>query len=287
MATTMLTQTRMMIAYDNYLLAPNMVTTTPITLTGATVASGSSLNNLLYEDPWLTLRTNAPTAVPRLVYQLLSPNPSGRIVGIGLVNQNVLHNYDRFIVEVSSSAGGPWTNFGEADLRNVSPANQYLANMDLLFELNTVTSAQFWRFSFDPNTGAPIEIGNIVGMQLYKVAKNPTVQQFSHDYEREIRQLRAAGGALHVWRGARHVNYSADYIFTRIDDAQATQLHDIFRLYGDRLVGFKAPNQAAYVLPYAMPHFYGRMEGFHVMPEQGATATTHLNTVTTRFTHGW
>jgi len=181
----------------------------------------------------------------------------------------------------------PGRHFGEADLRNVSPANQYLANMDLLFELNTVTSAQFWRFSFDPNTGAPIEIGNIVGMQLYKVAKNPTVQQFSHDYEREIRQLRAAGGALHVWRGARHVNYSADYIFTRIDDAQATQLHDIFRLYGDRLVGFKAPNQAAYVLPYAMPHFYGRMEGFHVMPEQGATATTHLNTVTTRFTHGW
>lgn len=286
MATTMLTHTRMVFAYDNYF---NPTTVNAVNLVNCTVASGSNTLNLEHEEPWLTLRTNAPTANPEIIIDCAGfPFTSNHIM-LGLVNQNVWKNYDLMVV-YWGTAPSTWTEVGRVDLSTSAAAAVTLAgnNPDFLMELPSVAGLNAMRLQFTRSSGWPaIEIGNILLMKKYEVTTNPLVDAFGARHQRAIPISQSIGGALHISRGRMHRSSVHTYKWERIDETQSQRLFDLYHIFGDRLTGIIPPNQAGRVLPIGGPHLFGRITDCHLEPRQGLTATTHLNDVVLQFVNGW
>jgi len=286
MATTMLTHTRMVFGYDNYF---NPTTVNAVTLVNCSAASGSSVSNLEHEDPWLTLRTTAPTANPEIIIDCAGNPFTSNHVMLGLVNQNVWKNYDLAIV-YWGTAPSTWTEVGRVDLATSAAAAVILSgnNPDFLMELPVISTPNALRIQFQRASGWPaIEIGNILLMKKHEVTVNPLVDAFGVRYQRVIPMSESIGGALHVSRGRMHRRSTHSYKWERIGDVQSQQLYDLFHVYGDRLTGIIPPNQAGKVLPYGGNHLFGRIPDCHVEPRQGLTATSHLNDTLLQFVNGW
>ena len=284
MATTMRTQSKMVLGYDNLATAAAI---TAVTLTNCSAASGSAAANLEVEDPSLPLVTTAPTANPIITFQFSADLPTGDVV-YAFVNQNFWHNYDLLRIQTSGN-GTIWSDIGEVDLKGTTTELASLNNPDLIFRPASDNTQLWKRFLFEKASAWPsITIGNILILRRYELTTNPTTGQFSHTRTRDLEMQRAIGGALHLSRGAARAYQGADYFWTRIDETQAQRLNDIAEVHANRLVGVIAPNQAAKVLPLGMGgHMVGRIDQWRPTPSPGLTATTHLVNFSMHFQPGW
>lgn len=285
MATTMGTHARMAMGYGDLVTDGSNPT---IALTNCSAASGYSTANLKLEDPSHVLVTTAPTADPVLSITWASSLPTSDIL-IGFVNYSFLRGYDYLRVEASSN-GTNWSQMGDLDLKTSVPALLMEIEPDFLVLPAAQTTSRYWRITWVLASGTrpALTIGNVLFMRRHHFAKNPTRDVFPHSLDVELQEERALGGVLHITRGPTRLVQSAEYTFTRLDEAGMAKLVDVASVYSGRLVGIIPPNQSNRVLPWGLAgHLFGRLTRLRVQPSPGTTDTTHLNNVTMTVAAGW
>lgn len=275
MASTMLTHTRAVLCTNNYVVKSVVA---GVTLSNCSAATGSSVENLLVEDPSLTLETTTPVGNPQIIIQF-SPAPAGRPM-LGLIAHNISQNYQQLTVAQAAVLGGPYTTVGVVDLTLDSRVALSLVNYDVFWELPTTPTAAYLRLTFDSGVASwsPLSIGQILLMDKYEVPVNPLFEE-GHVVTRSRPPvaLRALGGALHYARGSSKTDVSVSVNFGRIGDGQAARHWNIAEILGQKFIGYIPPGQAQVVNPLGEPHYLLRAVGLvnHGVP--GLAAGQHLH----------
>lgn len=213
------TLSKMAIAYSNNvgLGLANGVQSTGVTAFQA----GFPLSNLLFESPWDVIKTNGVSGTVTLELQF---STSVSVQAYGLLNHNLKSaGY--------SQADFQWWNgssYVSQAIVNLTPNNP-----DVLVTTTTLQSATKFRVSFGSASG-DFRLGSFfVGLRRV-MDRNPAAEGIIQRRTPPILIENAAGGALHVIKGADKRDAEMEITWTRctIDDVEFLKQQDEYSLLG-------------------------------------------------------
>ncbi len=270
--------TRMTIGFDNALVLSRV---TSITFVNIGTDSGSSFNNLLFEDPSLQWLSTLPTGEPEIIF-LINQQTDLKAELVGVFNWTGFHEWDAIEFYWGVTTTGPWFELVTIDL-NPSITEPGGDSKSFMFRTGPdLGGPSVFRFVFK-RTATPrprLRIGNLCIFRTLEVSMNPDTGGIRQSRIRTQRGRRALGGALHVARSVQVPTASAQFSWSRMDDVMLNQLHYIDSEHGDKFVGIIPPNQIGRELPLGLDHFLGRSLNLDATAKHGASPTTHASRVT-------
>lgn len=271
------TPTRMVYGYNNLFTLDQVTGATPITLVNCTATAGTSVNNLLYEDPYLRLVTTVPTGNVEIIYDCGSHTSIfGEHVLTGFVDWTESFRWDSLKLEAGVSTSGPWFEEWTLDL---TPGDIALGENRKTVLCYKAGNAQTPYFKFTISKASSpyyaLDIANFVMFRGLQIGSNPDTGGVIRNRTYPTRIRRAAGGAAHIVRQGQGSNEVTQYKWARMDKESFKGLEEGFRDFGDGWVGAIPPEQTGGIWPSA-DHTIGRQIGLQSNAKHGADRDSHV-----------
>ena len=249
--------TRMGIAYQNKVAIPGPTSFSSTGIT--TTVPGFSGTNLLYEDPWLLLKT---ASVSGTVTVALTFASAQTVSVYGIINHN-LRSAGYTSVTFEHWTGTAWT----ADISGVSMSS----DTDVLVPNNSNISATQFRFNLGTASGN-FFVGSFFLGIIVQMSRNPDAAGVLQTRAAPMLIEESAGGARHIIKGAPKRTGRMELTWQR---AIPIDIETVKQMDEYSLVGIISPEQAdTMTQPVGHEVFYGYVTSNTTSPRgPGSTLT--------------